>query len=292
MNILLTNDDGIDADGIKILCRALSEIADVYMFAPEGQRSASSQSITLKKPLYIEQIEYPYGKETYRTNGTPSDCVSLGLKLLESRGIHTDMVFSGINHGSNLGTDTLYSGTVAAATEGTLAGKPSVAVSVDSLHPKNWETACSLAVKAAVEASDLIPKGTVLNINTPDLPVDEIKGIRITRLGIRGYEDWLHELSDDDSFDVPVPKGNDKITYQIEMEGGDSAGEGDDEKYYNRVFNNVKYYIYGGTPKFYKDLDDDIDIAAHQDGYASITPLKFDMTDYELMSEIEGWDVF
>ena len=120
MNILVANDDGIKARGIYELVRALSEKADIYVCAPDSQRSASGHGITVSKPITLEETEFDNAKLAFKISGTPADCVKIGMKILEQRNIKIDMVFSGINHGSNLGTDTLYSGTVSAAIEGTI----------------------------------------------------------------------------------------------------------------------------------------------------------------------------
>ena len=183
MNILVANDDGIQARGIKELAKALSQVATVYVCAPESQRSASGHGITVSKPIIIEEDEFEYAEYALKISGTPADCVKIGMRSLEQKGIKVDMVFSGINHGGNLGTDTLYSGTVSAAMEGSLLGVPSVAVSVNSHEAEYFEYACELAVEAVKKAYDKMSPKTVLNINTPNLPKEEIKGLRFTTLG-------------------------------------------------------------------------------------------------------------
>ena len=134
MNVLITNDDGIRARGLRELMDALREQAGmtVYICAPDGQRSASGHGITMTDPIMVEEVEIKGAELAFQTSGLPADCVKIGVELLERAGVHLDMVFSGINHGGNLGTDTLYSGTVAGAIEGSICGYPSVAVSVDS----------------------------------------------------------------------------------------------------------------------------------------------------------------
>ena len=145
MNILLANDDGIDARGIHELADALKGLGDLYISAPDSQRSASGHGITVSQPITVTETTFPGATGAFRMSGTPADCVKLGVKLLQKEGIKIDMVFSGINHGGNLGTDTLYSGTVSAALEGTICGIQSVAVSVNSHEVKTFEYAKILA---------------------------------------------------------------------------------------------------------------------------------------------------
>ncbi len=252
MNILVANDDGIQARGIKELVKALSQIAKVYVCAPESQRSASGHGITVSKPITIEEAEFENAEYALKISGTPADCVKIGMRVLEQKGIKVDMVFSGINHGGNLGTDTLYSGTVSAAVEGTLLGVPSAAVSVNSHEAEHFEYACELAVEAVKKAYGKMPASTVLNINTPNLPKEKIKGLRFTTLGKRQYKE------------VFVP---------VEMEDGRTG------------------YMYTGDPVVYDGLPETIDVIADQEGYASITPLKSDLTDYKLAEEITEWRI-
>jgi 5'-nucleotidase len=162
------------------------------------------------------------------------------------------MVFAGINHGGNLGTDTLYSGTVAAAIEGCLCGKPSVAVSVNSHTPSHFEFACELALKTLRKVYGKIDSKTAININTPDLPISEIKGVKYARLGRREYiENFKQRKSESGTME----------------------------------------YWYTGRPKIYESLPSDIDVIAMQEGYATITPLKYDLTNHELIKEIESLDI-
>ena len=252
MNILVANDDGINARGIHELVKVLSTVADVYVCAPESQRSASGHGITVSKPISIKEAEFEHAKYALKISGTPADCVKIGMRILEQKGIKVDMVFSGINHGGNLGTDTLYSGTVSAAVEGTLLGVPSAAVSVNSHEAEHFEYACELAVEAVTKAYDKMSASTVLNINTPNLPKEEIKGLRFTTLGKREYKE------------VFVP---------TEMENGETG------------------YMYTGDPVIYEGLPETIDVIADQDGYASITPLHSDLTDYKLAGIISEWRI-
>ena len=252
MNILIANDDGIWADGIRALADALSEMANIYICAPDSQRSAAGHGMSMSKPLYAEEVEYDKAEKAYAISGTPADCVKLGLKLLAKDGIKIDMIYSGINMGSNVGTDLIYSGTVAAAIEGAMNGYPSVAVSVDSHEASHFELACELAVNACRNAYDKMDPSVILNINTPDLPKDEIKGVKYTRMGRREYYERFDETVDE---------------------------------------NGKTQYWYGGDRVIYEGLPDDIDVIANQEGYASISPIQFDMTAYNYVDKIKEWGI-
>ena len=196
MNILVVNDDGIQSPGINNLVQALSKVADVYVCAPDGQRSAKSHSITLNDKVYVTPALMPGAKEAYMTTGTPADCTKIGLQFFEEAGIHMDLVYSGINIGSNLGRDTLYSGTIGAAAEAALSGYKAVAVSVDSHQATHFDRACEMAVSAMSFACEKMEAGLVLSINVPDIPAEDIKGTRIATLGPRYYDDKFYESED------------------------------------------------------------------------------------------------
>lgn len=250
MKILVTNDDGILADGIRNLAKTLASVAEVYVFAPDTQRSACGHGITVTVPIEVRGARAPGATAAWSMSGTPADCVKLGLRILKEENINIDYVFSGINHGSNLGTDTLYSGTVSGAIEGVINGIPSFAVSVNAHKPEHFDGACKMALTALETAAAKIDGGTVLNINLPHLPASELKGIRVTRLGAREYdEDFKVEIAD----------------------------------------NGDRSYRYSGTPVIYSGLSDDIDVIAVQDGYASITPLHYDLTNHNLVERVRAW---
>ena len=180
MRILVSNDDGYQAEGIKQLTLALSEIAEVIIVAPNENKSAASSSLTIGKPLKPIQIEH----NIYSIDATPSDCVHLALCGFIKDPI--DLVVTGINLGANLGDDVIYSGTVAGAIEGRFLGLPSIAISLASWECKNFETAGIIA-KRLVEKIEKAPlsHNTIINVNVPDVPIEEIKGIKSTRLGNR-----------------------------------------------------------------------------------------------------------
>ena len=193
MNILVVNDDGIEAAGFAALVKALSEVADVYVCAPESQRSARSHSITLGQDVIIEKTEFPGAKAAYKISGTPADCTKIGLQFFEEEGAPIDMVYSGINMGSNLGRDTLYSGTIGAAAEAALSGVHAVAVSVDDHDAVYFDVACCLAKEAIDLVYGKLDKSVVLSINVPNLPKGQSRGIKYVPLGnTRYYDDKFH----------------------------------------------------------------------------------------------------
>ncbi|MDD7408604.1 MAG: 5'/3'-nucleotidase SurE [Anaerovoracaceae bacterium] len=258
MNILVSNDDGINADGIRVLIKALSgvENANIYVCAPDGQRSASGHSITMSGgPIFVTENEVPGTEWAQSLSGTPADCVKSGIKRLKrEKGIDIDVVFSGINHGSNIGTDVFYSGTVSAAVEGVLNGVPAVAVSVGTHHPtmEQLENCTTIIQDVCRNVLPKIGNGTVININFPDLPPSELKGVKFCRMGPREY---------DEKFDIET----------------NPAGR--------------KYYWYTGKLVHYDELPGDPDVIAYQDGYVVVTPIQLDMTDYKLMEAMKDWGI-
>jgi 5'-nucleotidase len=242
MKILVSNDDGYLATGINVLTDALSEIADVIVVAPDRNRSAASNSLTLNDPLRVSKV----AKNRYKVNGTPSDCVHLALTgFLEEE---PDLVVSGINHGANLGDDVIYSGTVAAAMEGRFLGLPTIAVSL--VGHKHFDTAARVATELVQRLEkDPLPKEFIFNVNVPDVPYEELAGIRVCRLGFRHKSE-------------PVVKDQDPHGRTIFWVGpaGDNQEEGE------------------GT-----------DFHALEQGAASITPLKIDLTRHEALPQVEDW---
>ena len=214
MRILLSNDDGYQAAGLRLLADALANLAEVTVVAPDRNRSGASNSLTLDSPLRVEQVE----SNVYFVNGTPTDCVHVAITgLLDDE---PDMVISGINHGANLGDDVLYSGTVAAAMEGRFLGLPAVAVSLVTAHGHHFDTAVGVIeriVKRMVE--DPLPGETILNINVPDRRADAIRGVQVTRLGSRHRSEPV----------VPARDPKNRPVYWIGPSGeGQDAGPGTD----------------------------------------------------------------
>ncbi len=187
--ILVTNDDGFFSKGIQILAEALKELGDVYIVAPDRDRSAVSHALTMHRPLRVDLIR----DRCYSVNGTPTDCVVVGVKKLLPR--QPDLLVSGINKGANLGEDVTYSGTVSAAIEGTILGVPSFAISLVGDRPFKYETASYFSIKIAKFILKRgLPQDTLLNVNVPNKSVEDIKGIKVTRQGKRSYENSIHEI--------------------------------------------------------------------------------------------------
>ncbi len=247
MRVLLTNDDGIEADGLQALRRALLKVPDVELavIAPDGNRSAMARSITTRRPLWVEEVQFGDGTVGYATDGTPVDCVRLArLGLIE--GFEADVIVAGINHGSNLGDDITYSGTVAAALEGIVLGLPSIAVSQQSGAREmdfrlgdefDFSHAAGFVARVVGELTDVpLPEGTLLNVNVPaGVPA----GVEVTRLGKRIYRDQL------------------KLTDTEES--------------------RRRYWIYGADPGYHDE--EGTDLAAVAAGRIAVTPLHFDLTD-------------
>ncbi|MCX5858968.1 MAG: 5'/3'-nucleotidase SurE [Proteobacteria bacterium] len=253
--ILVTNDDGIDSDGIRILAEALNPLGSVYIFAPDQEKSAVSHSLTLHRPLRLLKKS----ERIFAINGTPADCVNLGIHYL---GRKPDLLVSGINRGENLGDDITYSGTVFGAVEGAIQGIRSFAVSqarpnseAGAHNPGGWDfrAAGRVAAKIAgkVLEDEIIPPGALLNINVPALPEDKIKGFRITRQGKKTYQEVVVEKTD--------PRGE-------------------------------KYYWIGADGHGQIDYENS-DIQAVHQCYISITPLTIDLTHYPLLEKLKQWKI-
>lgn len=214
MRILLSNDDGYQADGLATLALSLSDLAEVVIVAPDRNQSGASHSLTLSTPLRVGRTR----DGMYFVSGTPTDCVHLAITGLLDK--DPDMVIAGINHGANLGDDVLYSGTVAAAVEGRYLGLPAIAVSLVGEDPKHFDTA-GQAIRMLVERlkDDPLPPDTILNINVPDLPWQKLRGFRATRLGYRHRAEPVVPAKD--------PKG--RTVYWVGPAGpGQDAGPGTD----------------------------------------------------------------
>ena len=249
MNILLSNDDGFIAPGLKLLREALSKSDNVVTVAPDRDRSGASNSLTLDNPLRIT----PRGEQFYSVNGTPTDCVHLALTGLYDND-EPDIVISGINAGANMGDDVIYSGTVAAAMEGRNLGLPAMAVSITSFRPRNFNSAVHAVTTLLGQLPDLQLSrednaATILNVNIPDLPWNEIKGFQATRLGKRHKAEPVIKSAD--------PRGEE--IYWVGPVGVEAdAGEG-------------------------------TDFFAVQHGYVSVTPIHIDLTRYSAIKSTAQW---
>jgi 5'-nucleotidase len=244
MHILISNDDGLDARGIRVLEEYLAKVAEVTVIAPDRDRSGASNSLTLDQPIRILDQQ---GRR-YRVAGTPTDCVHLALTGLLSE--EPDMVVSGINRGANLGDDVIYSGTVAAAMEGRFLGLPAVAVSLALEGRGHFESAGRAArqlVQRLVE--DPLPADTILNVNVPDLPWEDIRGFEVTRLGHRHRAEPFIRQQD--------PRGRDV------------------------------YWI--GPPGAEQDAGPGTDFHAVRQGFVSVTPIHVDLTRYQALDKVSGW---
>jgi 5'-nucleotidase len=260
LRALLTNDDGIDAQGLQALRSALAGLDDVQLavIAPDGNRSATARSITFRRPLWVTELRFEDGTSGYACDGTPVDCVRLAtLGLIE--GFEPEVIVSGINHGSNLGDDITYSGTVAAALEGVVLGIPGIAVSQQSLAREmtfvpgrefDFSAAAAFTARLVERLDDLpLPKGTLLNINFPG--VEDIGGVEVARLGKRVYRDRLN-LIDEDS-------------------------------------GRRQFRIYGDSPVH--DDEAGTDLAAVSAGRIAVTPLHFDLTAQHGMEALRSYDL-
>ena len=244
MRFLLSNDDGYFSPGIATLAMALGDEGEVMVCAPERDRSGASNSLTLDRPLTVRTAPNGF----LYVNGTPTDCVHLAATGMMTE--KPDMVISGINHGSNMGDDTVYSGTVAAATEGFLLGIPAIAVSLASRTPNHFETAARVAREMVRHVKQApLSHPVLLNINVPDLPYDEIKGMRVTRLGRR------HKSA-------PVVRSENPRGEPI-------------------------WWV--GAPGAAADAGEGTDFHAVANGYVSITPLSIDLTAYQQLDWVSSW---
>jgi 5'-nucleotidase len=192
LRILLSNDDGIRSEGLKVLYEALVDFADVIVVAPDRERSAVGRALTLHRPLRCERVD----ENWYAVDGTPTSCVYIGVHAI-MKGRRPDMIVGGINKGPNLGEDITYSGTVSVAMEGALLGVPSVAFSIATFSSFEWDTAVEWAVRIVRRVSETgIPEGCCLNVNIPNLPLREVRGAVVTRQGKKAYSEKVEERRD------------------------------------------------------------------------------------------------
>ncbi len=255
MRILVANDDGIDSPGIQALAQSLATDHEVYVVAPDRERSAAGHSLTLYKPLRIQEVKIEGGvKKAWSTNGTPSDGVKLAVSVLLDH--KPDLVISGINRGYNLGTEVLYSGTVAAAMEGVFLGVTSIAVSMDrDANPPNHEAACLVMseIVKRVGASDVpLDLNTLINVNFPNVPLSELRGIAVTELGNRFYNDSFEHRRD--------PYGQDY------------------------------YWLTGHAIDNHENVNSDV-VAVSQKK-VSVSPVKFNMTDHNFVKLWQNHHIF
>ncbi len=246
MIALLTNDDGINTEGWKALIREISKIGEVWVVAPDREQSATSHSLTLDYPIQTNKLS----ERSYSVGGTPTDAVMLAVRAIMKK--KPDILISGINYGPNLGDDVSYSGTVAAAMEGTILNIPSIAVSNVNWEAKHFGSAAVFVKKLAQFVfKNGLPPDTFLNVNVPDTR-QNMKRYRITRLGKRIHNDVLIE----------------------------------------KISQRGKKYFWIGEQLSVWEKEDDTDHAVIQKGYVSITPLQLDMTDYKMIEQVKRWKIF
>ena len=247
VRILLSNDDGVSSEGLRALYDAVRPLGEVIVVAPDREQSASGHSLSIHRPLRMNAM----GDDWYAVDGTPTDCINLALNgFLKDR--PPDIVLSGINKGGNLGDDVTYSGTVAAAIEGTLQGLPSIAVSLVSRGPFEFGPAAEFAARLVKQVADRgLPEDTLLNVNVPDLPAGGMRGIQITRQGKTIYGEAIVEKVD--------PRGQ---TY---------------------------FWVGSGNTEWIRRGDTDLD-AVHE-GKISVTPLHLNMTNETAYQELSGWSI-
>ena len=258
LHILITNDDGISAPGIKALWEEFIGFCKVTVVAPDQERSACSQSITVHRPICIEKYRIPgidvNDKDVvaYQLGGTPADCIKIALKAILDNGEKPDFIISGINNGSNMGTEVFYSGTASAAIEGVINGIPSIAMSLAINKLGNYASAAKVAKRVVIALKDKgLPDNVFLNVNVPDVIEEELQGIEVTKLGFRYYENTL-------------------------------------ERRYSPQ--NKPYFWLGG-----EIIDEgnelDSDVVAIKNNKVSITPVHLHFTYEKMLNEIKKWNI-
>ncbi len=248
MKILVSNDDGVSSPGLTTLAWALRKVGEVYVVAPDRERTAAGHSLTLHKPLRVTEV----GERTFAVNGTPTDCVNLGVMTLMPE--RPQLVVSGINQGENLGDDITYSGTVSAAMEAVLLGIPSFAVSQVGESDFHFEAAAEFAVRLArLVIEHGLDEHTLLNVNVPNLPLEEIRGARFTCLGRRIYD-------------------QNSIIEKVDPRG---------KKY---------YWIAGSRLSWRASGNANADYEAIQRNEVSVTPIRLDLTDHHALERLSSWE--
>ncbi len=250
MKILISNDDGIYSKGIQALAKAMTELGEVYVVAPETNQSAIGHAVTMHTPLRSNKVDiFSPDIKAWWVNGTPADCIKLGIENLME--VKPDLIVSGINIGENLGTDVIYSGTVSAAVEGAIFGIPSIAFSYVDYKAIDFKIAAEVSKDICIEVlKHAIPQNHILNVNIPKCEqISDIKGIKTTKLGIKIYKNNFEERID--------PKGD------------------------------IYYWLAGELIDIPEDKN--TDIYAIENKYISITPINIDLTSHGLINEIKDW---
>ncbi len=250
MKILVTNDDGIDSAGIAALKKSLSEIAEVTVVAPRQEQSAVGHGITMQIPLRVQEYYIDGTFFGYAVDGTPADCIKMGMRNIMKE--DPDLVVSGINHGSNTAINIIYSGTVSGAREAAIMDVPSIAISVTNHRVKDFSYAAEIAKMLALKINEHgLALGTLLNVNVPDVPEDEIAGILVTKQGKSKWDDIYEKRVD--------PYGKDY------------------------------YWLTGSMMEVDKELE--FDQVAIKNNFVAVTPIHFDLTDYETYDKLKTWNI-
>lgn len=250
MKILITNDDGIEAPGIEALARSLAEIGEITIIAPLKEQSAIGHAITMQLPLRVTEYKKNGDLFGYAVSGTPADCVKIGIRNLMSE--PPDLVVSGINHGSNTAINIIYSGTVSAAREAAIMDIPSMAVSVTNHAASDFRFAAKVSRLLAERlAGKDLPLGTLLNVNVPDIPEEQIAGVKLTRQGKSKWDDIYEQRIDP----------------------------------YGRNY----YWLKGILMEV--DTEIETDQVAIRKNYVSVSPIHFDLTDYETFKKMKNWEI-
>lgn len=250
LSILISNDDGIDAPGLYALVQEVSKVADVLVVAPDKQQSAVGHAITVSYPIRAVSFRKNDQFFGYAVEGTPADAVKLGVRFLMKT--PPDLILSGINHGSNTAINIIYSGTVSAATEGTILGIPSIAVSLATYDEPDFSYAAVFSARLALLVAERgLPEGTLLNVNVPAVPSEEILGVMVTK---QGTSKW------DDTFDVRRDPAN-------------------------------REYFWLTGKMLITDTDPDADLLAVRNNYVSVTPIRYDLTDRKAWGAMKTWGI-
>ena len=255
--ILISNDDGFHAAGIAALRRALAGLGRLVIVAPAAEQSGTGHAITVANPLKVQKQKLDGRHAGYLVNGTPADCVKIATSVLLGR--LPQMVVSGINYGANVGISVVYSGTVAAAAEGAILEVPSMAVSLDASANPRWDTAAHVARKLAGQLLRKgLPRATMLNVNGPNLPPKKIKGMKLTRVGRSRFAEIFHRRV--------MPRGGNYYWLDGELEPLQDIGRP-------------------------RPAGVETDIEAVRNGFVSVTPISFDLTDRGALAELKSWDL-
>jgi 5'-nucleotidase len=250
VRILLSNDDGIHSPGLHALAQAIADLGEIWVVAPDREQSSVGHAITLSDPIWIRPYAFDGVHAAFAVGGTPADCVKLALTDLMPQ--RPDLILSGINRGENTGISTIYSGTVSAATEGTISGVASLAISLDSFTSNAFGPAARIARQLAVlVVQHGLPSDTLLNVNVPHVPQEKLKGIRVTRQGRARWKETFEKRVD--------PRGR-------------------------------NYYWMDGF-KVEMEEPDDTDGRALADGFVSVTPIRLDMTHHQFIEELKTWSL-